>query len=154
MKCERSVIIMTLHQHSSQVSSLDNCVNDTPTETGLTSHCICCLLIYIFLKILLFCVPYVCTMHIEVAVQLQQTSYENSFYAEMNVPFFSFLLFVSYNLIHNFAYEGWIFLFPILPIWQTTPPTHRLHLFHPFIFGHYLTTQNQTGKEVLPFTYI
>ena len=25
---------MTLHWHSSQVSSLDNCVDDTPTETG------------------------------------------------------------------------------------------------------------------------
>ena len=35
MKCERSVITMTLHQHSSKDSSLDNCVDDTPTETGL-----------------------------------------------------------------------------------------------------------------------
>ena len=26
---------MTLYCHSSQVSSLDNCVDDTPTETGL-----------------------------------------------------------------------------------------------------------------------
>jgi len=34
MKCERSVITMTIHWHSSQVSSLDNCVDDTPTETG------------------------------------------------------------------------------------------------------------------------
>ena len=35
MKCEKSVITMTLHWHSSQVSSLGNCVDDTPTETGL-----------------------------------------------------------------------------------------------------------------------
>jgi len=35
MKCERSVITMALHWHSSQVSSLGNCVDDTPTETGL-----------------------------------------------------------------------------------------------------------------------
>ena len=26
---------MTLHWHSSQVSNLGNCVDDTPTETGL-----------------------------------------------------------------------------------------------------------------------
>ena len=32
---ERSVITMTLYWHSSQVSSLGNCVDDTPTETGL-----------------------------------------------------------------------------------------------------------------------
>ena len=37
MKYERSVIIMTLHWHNSQVSSLGNCVDDTPTEIGLTS---------------------------------------------------------------------------------------------------------------------
>ena len=35
MKYERSVITMTLHWHSSQVSSLSNYVDDTPTETGL-----------------------------------------------------------------------------------------------------------------------
>jgi len=35
VKYERSVITMTLYCHSSQVFSLDNCVNDTPTETGL-----------------------------------------------------------------------------------------------------------------------
>ena len=34
MKCEMSVITMTFHWHSSEVSSLDNCVDDTPTETG------------------------------------------------------------------------------------------------------------------------
>ena len=33
MKCERSVIIMTLHWHSSQISSFDNCVDDTPIKT-------------------------------------------------------------------------------------------------------------------------
>ena len=38
MKCESSVITMTLHWHNSQVSSLDNCVDDTPTETGLRSR--------------------------------------------------------------------------------------------------------------------
>jgi len=32
---ERSVITMTLYWHSSQVSGLDNCVDNTPTETGL-----------------------------------------------------------------------------------------------------------------------
>jgi hypothetical protein len=37
MKCERSVITMTLQWHSSQVSSLDNYVDDTPTETGLST---------------------------------------------------------------------------------------------------------------------
>ena len=37
MKYERSVITMTLHWHSSQVSSLGNCVDDTTTETGLKS---------------------------------------------------------------------------------------------------------------------
>ena len=36
MKCE-SVTIMTLHWYSSQVSSLDNCVDDTPTETDLST---------------------------------------------------------------------------------------------------------------------
>ena len=36
MKCERSVITMTLHWHSSQVSSLGNGVDDTPTEICLT----------------------------------------------------------------------------------------------------------------------
>ena len=35
MKCERSVITITLHWHSSQIFSLGNCVDDTPTETGL-----------------------------------------------------------------------------------------------------------------------
>ena len=35
MKCERSVITMTLHWHSSQVSSLGNCVDHPPTETSL-----------------------------------------------------------------------------------------------------------------------
>ena len=35
MKCERSVMVMTLHWHSFQISSLGNCVDDTPTETGL-----------------------------------------------------------------------------------------------------------------------
>jgi hypothetical protein len=29
---------MTLYWYSSQVSSLDNCVDDTPTETGLTGN--------------------------------------------------------------------------------------------------------------------
>ena len=33
MKCERSVITITLHWHSSQIFSLGNCVDDTPTET-------------------------------------------------------------------------------------------------------------------------
>ena len=32
MRCERSVITMTLHWHSSQVFSLSNCVDDTLTE--------------------------------------------------------------------------------------------------------------------------
>jgi len=32
---ERSVITMTLYWHSSQVSSLGNCVDNTPTEAGL-----------------------------------------------------------------------------------------------------------------------
>ena len=36
IKCERSVMVMTLHWHSSQVSGLDNGVDDTLTETGLT----------------------------------------------------------------------------------------------------------------------
>ena len=36
MKCERSVITVTLHWHSSQVSSLDNYVDDTSTETDLS----------------------------------------------------------------------------------------------------------------------
>ena len=35
MKCERSVITMTLHWHSSQVSNLNNCVDDTLIETDL-----------------------------------------------------------------------------------------------------------------------
>ena len=35
MKCEKSVMVMTLHWHSSQVSSLGNCIDDTPTETAL-----------------------------------------------------------------------------------------------------------------------
>ena len=35
MKCEGSVITMILHWHSSQVSSLGNCVDDTPIETDL-----------------------------------------------------------------------------------------------------------------------
>ena len=35
IKCERSVITMTLHWHSSQVSSFDNYVDYIPTETGL-----------------------------------------------------------------------------------------------------------------------
>ena len=35
MKYERSVITMTLHWHSSRVSSLDKYVDDTSTETGL-----------------------------------------------------------------------------------------------------------------------
>ena len=35
LKCERRVITMTLHWHSSQVSSLGNCVDNTPTETSL-----------------------------------------------------------------------------------------------------------------------
>ena len=35
MKYERSVITMTLHRYSSQVSNIGNCVDDTPTETGL-----------------------------------------------------------------------------------------------------------------------
>ena len=41
MKYKKShgiTITMTLHWHSSQVSSLDNCVDDTPTETGLRSR--------------------------------------------------------------------------------------------------------------------
>ena len=38
MKCEKSVITMTLHWYSSQVSSLGNCVDDTPTETGLSRY--------------------------------------------------------------------------------------------------------------------
>ena len=35
MKYEKSVITMTLHWHSFQVFSLDNCVDDTSTKTGL-----------------------------------------------------------------------------------------------------------------------
>ena len=35
MKCERSVIIMTLYWHNYQVFSLGNCVDDTTTEIGL-----------------------------------------------------------------------------------------------------------------------
>ena len=35
MKYERSVTTMTLHWHSSQISSLSNCVDNTPTETDL-----------------------------------------------------------------------------------------------------------------------
>ena len=30
MKCDRSVIIMTLHWHSSQISNFDNCVDALP----------------------------------------------------------------------------------------------------------------------------
>ena len=36
MQCERSVITMTLHWHSSQIFNLGNYVDDTPTETGLS----------------------------------------------------------------------------------------------------------------------
>ena len=35
MKCDRNVMMMTLHQHSFYDFSLDNCVDDTPTEIGL-----------------------------------------------------------------------------------------------------------------------
>ena len=35
MKYERNVITMTFHLHSSQICSLDNCVDDTFTETDL-----------------------------------------------------------------------------------------------------------------------
>jgi len=35
MKCERSVITMTLHWHSFEVFSLGNCIEDPPTETVL-----------------------------------------------------------------------------------------------------------------------
>ena len=35
MKYEGSVITMTLHWYSSQISNLDNCVDDAPTETEL-----------------------------------------------------------------------------------------------------------------------
>ena len=38
MKCERSVITMILHWHNSQVFSLGNCVDDTPTETAASSN--------------------------------------------------------------------------------------------------------------------
>ena len=38
MKNERSVITITLYWHSSQVYNLDNRVDDTPTETDLTSR--------------------------------------------------------------------------------------------------------------------
>ena len=34
IKCEMSVITMTLHWHNSQIFNLDNCVDDTPIETG------------------------------------------------------------------------------------------------------------------------
>ena len=37
MKCEKNVITMTLHWHSYQVYSYDNCVNNTPTKTRLSS---------------------------------------------------------------------------------------------------------------------
>ena len=37
MKYERSVITITLHWHGFQIFSLVNCVDNTPTETGLTS---------------------------------------------------------------------------------------------------------------------
>ena len=36
MKYERSVITMTLYWYGSQIFSLDNCVDDTPTESGLS----------------------------------------------------------------------------------------------------------------------
>ena len=39
MQCERSVITMTLHWHSSLVFSLGNFVDDTPTETGVMPRC-------------------------------------------------------------------------------------------------------------------
>ena len=35
MKCDRNIMMMTLHWHSSYDFSLDNCVDDTPTEIGL-----------------------------------------------------------------------------------------------------------------------
>jgi len=35
MKYERNIITMTFHWYRSQVSSLSNYVDDTPTETGL-----------------------------------------------------------------------------------------------------------------------
>ena len=35
MKCGRSVITMTLHWYSSQISNFNNCVDDAPTETEL-----------------------------------------------------------------------------------------------------------------------
>jgi len=35
IKCEMSVITMTLHWHNSQIFNLDNCVDDTPIETGV-----------------------------------------------------------------------------------------------------------------------
>jgi len=38
MKCDRSVITMTLHWHSSQISSVSNCVDYTPTKTALESY--------------------------------------------------------------------------------------------------------------------
>ena len=38
MKCERSVITMTLHWHSSQIFNFDNYIDDTPTETGLRGY--------------------------------------------------------------------------------------------------------------------
>ena len=37
MKCETSVITMTLHWHSYQIFSLGNCVDDTSIETGLST---------------------------------------------------------------------------------------------------------------------
>jgi len=38
MKCESSVITMTLYWHSSQVFNFGNCVDDTVTETGLIAN--------------------------------------------------------------------------------------------------------------------
>ena len=35
MECEKSVMVMTLLWHDYLVSGFCNCVDDTPTETGL-----------------------------------------------------------------------------------------------------------------------
>ena len=38
MKYKRSVITMTLYWYGSQIFSLGNCVDDTPTETAASSN--------------------------------------------------------------------------------------------------------------------
>ena len=38
MDCDGSVMVMTLFRLDYLIYGLDNCVDDTPTETGLISH--------------------------------------------------------------------------------------------------------------------